>query len=964
MLDKLILPKVKLWLDSPECKVKSVVDYIDKQGYLREPQRRAIEVYLYLKLVGENKPLWQLFNEGFFSTGEDLSKLYISEDARKILENNKSARSLFEFIRLQAENTSPTLSANERLVAENALKIDFSEAAKKIFYGVNYPDYLFSLPMGAGKTFLMASMMYLDLYFAQTEPENKLFAHNFLVLIPSGLKSSIIPSLKTIEKFEPSSIIPEPAASNLKRLIKFEVLDEQKSAKKSNKAKNPNVQKIARHQPFDALTGLIMIVNAEKVILERLELDEQGHLFEQEDKKDDTPNELRRFIGKIPNLQIYIDEVHHVPSKTKDSTSAISADDEIKLRQVVNGWTEKGTINSVLGFSGTPYLDKKEKTSFGENVGFESEKITNTVYYFPLLEGIKTFLKKPEIKSEERNLTSLQIIGKGVEEFQAQYSGKVYSDGTNAKLAIYCGTIERLETEVYPFLTDELNIDKDKILKYHRGNPKFKAPENAEAEFRLLDTPYSRKEIILLVQIGKEGWDCRSLTGVVLSQSKDCPTNMVLQTSCRCLRQVDKDKLETALIWLSRDNAKLLEKQLEEKQKTSISEINSAGKAGEDKIKRFSRLEYLKLPEVDFYQLKVEYDAIVTSGECEPQKEITALQTDEFLNQAIIAERNLTNFGDVTRTVLETERGERADFNRWLFDISKESFGLISLAALRQLEIQLKPIFEDITFAENGVRFFNDFYDLAEIRKQIRLAFHIKRDLQVKSKIIPDSAKMLMVEKLAPMAKPKYFYPNEQDTKEIVEIDASGLSIEEKQRQQREEFERAVAALRAQGLEKFAPASPDDLSPAVKCKDKSFHFLPYKFDSSFELEFLKTALEDKFLKDCNLEVYFNGERDITDFRILCYTDKKKYVGKYTPDFLVIQRKAGKIHRVLIVETKGAGFAEQQEFKLRRKYVESEFLRINNEKFKYERFDYLYLEGEMSQDNVVKLNKKVKAFFCD
>src|SRR5205085_7364295 len=119
MLDKLILPKVKLWLDSPECKVKSVVDYIEQQGYLREPQRRAIEVYLYLKLVGENRPLWQLFNEGFFSTNEDLSKLYLSEDARKILESNKSARSLFEFARLQSENTSPNLSANEKLIAEN-----------------------------------------------------------------------------------------------------------------------------------------------------------------------------------------------------------------------------------------------------------------------------------------------------------------------------------------------------------------------------------------------------------------------------------------------------------------------------------------------------------------------------------------------------------------------------------------------------------------------------------------------------------------------------------------------------------------------------------------------------------------------------------------------------------------------------------------------------------------------------
>ena len=58
---------------------------------------------------------------------------------------------------------------------------------------MEYPDFLFSLPMGAGKTFLMAAIIYLDLYFALNEPDNKNFAHNFLILAPSGLKSSIIP---------------------------------------------------------------------------------------------------------------------------------------------------------------------------------------------------------------------------------------------------------------------------------------------------------------------------------------------------------------------------------------------------------------------------------------------------------------------------------------------------------------------------------------------------------------------------------------------------------------------------------------------------------------------------------------------------------------------------------------------------------------------------------------------------
>lgn len=955
MFNDIIKEKARSWFSSLDCKVKSVTEYIRTKGQLREPQIEAIEIYLFLKIAGQNKPLWQLLSEGFFSNEIDLSKLEMSAEARNAFENSVSARSTLEFVRQLSGNKSTTLSKNEKIIADNVLTLDFEHGAKEIFYDVDYSDYLFSLPMGAGKTFLMASFIYLDLYFAQTEPENKLFAHNFLVLIPSGLKSSIIPSLKSIEQFDPSWVIPEPTASNLKRLIKFEVLDESKSATKSNKAKNPNVQKIARHQPFDTLTGLIMVVNAEKVILDRLELSKQHELIEKtEDEKDAQANELRNFIGKIPNLQILIDEVHH------------ATDSDIKLRQVVNKWNRRGNVNSVLGFSGTPYLEKKEKIGFSDNVNFEAEQITNTVYYFPLIEGIKTFLKTPKIKAEERGLSSLQIIQKGIEDFQESYSNKIYSDGTNAKLAIYCGTIERLENEVYPFLTGDLGIDSNKILKFHKGNKEFPQPQDSELEFRLLDEPISRKEVILLVQIGKEGWDCRSLTSVILSQAKDCPKNMVLQTSCRCLRQVEKDTNETALIWLSKDNANTLNKQLAERQNTSINEINSLGAVKEaEKVERYSRLDYLKLPEVDFFQLKVEYDTLTINGELNPKVEIASIETDKYLNQAIITQRNLQNADNITRTVLSTNQGEYADFNRWLFQISKESFGILTLSKLNEFEDELKAIFEKISFVEDDERFFNDFYDLAEINKQIRLAFHTRRELETKSEVFEQSAKMLIVESLQAIAKSSKLYPGEDETKEILEIDREGLSVEARQAKLNEDFEKLLAMAKAQGLENMIQRKPNEVSAAVANKDRTFHFLPYKFDSNLEKDIFIEALRDGYLKDCNLEIYFNGEKDITDFRILCYTENKKYVGRYTPDFMIIQRKDEKIHRALIVETKGSGFAEETAFVLRRKFVENEFLKMNNDRFGYQKFDYLYLtDADDFNDNLVKLNTKLKAFFCD
>ena len=287
---------------------------------------------------------------------------------------------------------------------------------------MTYTDYLFSLPMGAGKTYLMAAFIYLDLYFAKNEPHNPSFAHNFMIFAPSGLKSSVIPSLKTIQRFDPSWVIPEPAASEIKRQMFFEVLDQEKTANKSNKTKNPNVQKIANHQPLSELFGLVAVTNAEKVILDRIkEVEGQISFYdESDDNRDRQANELRNLIGKLPGLSIFIDEVHHAVS------------DEIKLRAVVNKWAMNETVNSVIGFSGTPYLEKKEKIKIVDGLIITSEEISNIVYYYPLIDGVGNFLKRPVVKIADLPDSS-RIIESGVREFLNVYRDTVYPDGTLAK---------------------------------------------------------------------------------------------------------------------------------------------------------------------------------------------------------------------------------------------------------------------------------------------------------------------------------------------------------------------------------------------------------------------------------------------------------------------------------------------------------------------------------------------------
>ena len=123
--------------------------------------------------------------------------------------------------------------------------------------------------MGAGKTYLMAAFIYLDLYFSLNEPDNPSFAHNFMILAPSGLKSSIIPSIKNIQDFEPTWILPEPSASQIKNEIQFEILDAQKTAQKSNLVKNPNAQKINSHHTTNGDRGQVAETNDEKVNLDK-----------------------------------------------------------------------------------------------------------------------------------------------------------------------------------------------------------------------------------------------------------------------------------------------------------------------------------------------------------------------------------------------------------------------------------------------------------------------------------------------------------------------------------------------------------------------------------------------------------------------------------------------------------------------------------------------------------------------
>lgn len=939
MFYKLIQRKRDEWLSGESCPVKGVLRYIEEQGKMRDAQVDAIKTYLFLKIACGNKPLWQLFSEGdFLTVNTDNTPMTVR--AREILSTNKAAATLYEYTCLtneSGESISPALKAKIETAPGD---IDFLKVFRDIFYGVEYSDYIFSLPMGAGKTYLMAAFIYLDLYFSGMEPDNPAFAQNFMILAPSGLKSSILPSIKTIQDFDPSWVLPEPTASQIRKEIQFEILDEQKTARRSNLVRNPNAQKINNHQPLGSLRGLVTVTNAEKVILDKIDKDPDSVLYtDKEWNEIRISNELRTIISKIPHLAIFIDEVHH------------ASDGDIKLRQIVNGWTNTETFNCVLGFSGTPYLQSADNVQITPELSIQNKNLANVVYYYPLVEGIGNFLKTPQIKFSNGDWQD--IVRHGVSEFMEQYGDTVYKNNTCAKQAIYCGRIETLEENIYPLVIDILGkyVDNpsDIVLKYHEGNKAYPAPAGAASEFSLLGTDLSKIKIILLVQIGKEGWDCKSLTSVILPQKGVCPQNMVLQTSCRCLRQVVRHESESALIWLNGDNGRILNRELKRQQHTSIEELNNGGNSPVVTLQRFSRMARLKVPPIDFYQLKVTWP---TDIEEERPDTFGILNSPRLL---VPADKDLVRYmdtrGNITNEdLMEIVNGDDdmpVTFSSWLHSITKESCGTLSSDDLATYHDALLAIFNKITVDGRLSPDFNH----AAIRANIRRAFAPKRIIHVNEEEIPEKAEILEIGKLTPTVvtkQPNEYFPSQGEVRQIVADDKGGRRL-------KKDIASTVETLqKMQGMEATIKTITDNDDNYEEIgggiNKQTYHYLPYHFDSSLEISHFSQSLL-AIIRNRNLEVYFNGDDTLTNFKIRCYRHKGqqwRYLGLYVPDFLMLSRDSeGNIRQVLIIETKGEGFAAK--FKDRKDFMTSDFITRNNTLAGYDKFSFLYIEDTMKQD---------------
>lgn len=87
----------------------------------------------------------------------------------------------------------------------------------------SYPNYIFALTMGTGKTLLMATCIFYEFLLANKFPKDKRFCQNALIFAPD---KTVLQSLREVESFDISKVVPNEYVGIFDANLKFHFLDE------------------------------------------------------------------------------------------------------------------------------------------------------------------------------------------------------------------------------------------------------------------------------------------------------------------------------------------------------------------------------------------------------------------------------------------------------------------------------------------------------------------------------------------------------------------------------------------------------------------------------------------------------------------------------------------------------------------------------------------------------------------
>jgi DNA-binding ferritin-like protein (Dps family) len=145
----LIENKTETWIkeqrEDNQSAIGNIIKYIEKQGKLREPQLKSIETYLWLKFVGQNKELSDIIRSGLLFNPNKVAEYQYNQ----VFGDNYT----LQFLNAFAQDNELKNLQKELLNDPKGLIHNWNEVLNELLHDFEYPNYLFSLPMGAVKTY-------------------------------------------------------------------------------------------------------------------------------------------------------------------------------------------------------------------------------------------------------------------------------------------------------------------------------------------------------------------------------------------------------------------------------------------------------------------------------------------------------------------------------------------------------------------------------------------------------------------------------------------------------------------------------------------------------------------------------------------------------------------------------------------------------------------------------------------
>ena len=179
---------------------KKFLDYNDSEknphAYLRRPQFEAVEMYVFLKEFCGNPQIYDLFDKWFKREGD-----FADETVYTVSKAGSGQMSLYDVAAVDYKGVFNAMRENATV----------------------YPNYIYALTMGLGKTVLMATCVFYEFLLANKYPNDKRFCHNVLVFAPD---KTVLQSLHEIVTMKKELVVPQEYCRVLDQNIKFHFLDD------------------------------------------------------------------------------------------------------------------------------------------------------------------------------------------------------------------------------------------------------------------------------------------------------------------------------------------------------------------------------------------------------------------------------------------------------------------------------------------------------------------------------------------------------------------------------------------------------------------------------------------------------------------------------------------------------------------------------------------------------------------